>query len=89
MAEEQAGPAHGTREAAREFIGEMVGGLIAHAQVIRTYAAIGDDTGLLYAGRCTVAYLRAMEAGIAELERTRAVERFRQSGAETGPGGAA
>ena len=79
-------PAHGTRAMAREFIAEQVGGIIAHAQVVAIYAEQGNDAGLIYAGRCTAAYLRALEAGIAELERTRAVECYRRSGSETGPG---
>lgn len=79
---------HGTREAAREFIAEMAAGAGNHARVSLTYAQMGNDAGLLYAARCLNAYIRALQAGIEELERCRAVEAHRRSAATIGSEGA-
>jgi hypothetical protein len=51
--------AHGTPEAYREFIHEMLVLAQLQAELAATYAAIGDDVGLEYALKCLVAYLRA------------------------------
>jgi hypothetical protein len=51
--------AHGTPEAYREFIREMLTLAQLQADLAATYAAIGDDVGLEYALRRLVAYTRA------------------------------
>lgn len=78
-------PHHGTREAAREFIAQMAAGAGTHAAVAQAYAETGNDVGLLYAARCLNAYIRALAAGIEELERCRGVESYRRAAAEIGP----
>lgn len=83
MADEER-PYHGTRQAARDFVAEMAAGAGGHARVALAYAQAGNDVGLLYAGRCLNAYIRAMQAGIEELERCRAAEAHRRSGASIG-----
>jgi hypothetical protein len=74
------------RREPRAFIAEMARGAMSHASVCETYAEIGNDVGLIYAARCVRAYLRGMGAGIEELERVRALARYRASAETTGPG---
>jgi hypothetical protein len=51
--------AHGTPEAYREYIHEMLEGAHIHADLGMRYAAIGDDVGLGYALRRLRACMRA------------------------------
>ncbi|GJD36591.1 hypothetical protein [Methylobacterium aerolatum] len=77
---------YGTVENACDFLAEMAGGVIAHATVMRQYAEIRFLPGLDYATRCTVAYLRAMQAAGAEVERSRAAAMLRTRTEDIGPG---
>src|SRR3954452_11987038 len=52
--------AHGTPEAYREFIEEMLAMAQIQARLGRIYAESGDDAGLLYAVRRFLAYARAV-----------------------------
>jgi hypothetical protein len=51
--------AHGTPEAYREFIYDMLFGVYIHAEVAASFATAGDDTGLEFALRRLVAHTRA------------------------------
>jgi hypothetical protein len=51
--------AHGTPDAYREFIREMLALAQIQAELAVTYARAGDDVGLEYALKRLVAYLRA------------------------------
>lgn len=77
----------GTIENACDHLAEMAAGVIAHATVMRQYAEIRFLPGLDYATRCTTAYLRAMQAAGAEVERSRAVVMLRTRAEDIGPGG--
>jgi hypothetical protein len=59
---------HGTPEAYREFIAEMLGMARIQAEIGETYAATGDDAGLEYAMRRLVAYTRAALGTLADLK---------------------
>ncbi len=76
----------GTVENACDHLAEMASGVIAHANVMRQYAEIRFLPGLDYATRCTVAYLRAMQAAGAEVERSRALIMLRARAEDIGPG---
>ncbi|MCJ2048526.1 hypothetical protein [Methylobacterium sp. J-070] len=76
----------GTLDTARENVAQLAASIQAHAHVVQTYAEVGYDPGLMLAARTTLAYLRALEAGLQELERSRAVISYRQSGATIGSG---
>lgn len=60
--------AHGSPEAYREFIGEMLAMASIQAQLGETYASIGDDAGLEYAIRRLVAYVRASRDTLLDLK---------------------
>lgn len=79
-------PAFGTVEMACSNLAEMAGGVIAHATVVQVYAEIGYYPGLELAARSTVAFLRAMEGALTEVERSRAVIAYRRSAENIGPG---
>ena len=76
----------GTVETACDFLAEMAAGVIAHAAVMQSYAEARYYPGLDYATRHTVAFLRAMEAAHAEVERSRAVVAYRKGAEAIGPG---
>lgn len=77
---------YGTLATAREFVVEMAGAVQAHARVVQVYAEAGYEPGLMLAARSCAAYLRAMDAGLAEVERSRALIRLRRSTEAVGPG---
>jgi len=77
---------YGTVEKACDNLAEMAAGVIAHATVMQQYAEIRFLPGLDYATRCTVAYLRAMQAASAEVERSRALVMLRTRAEDIGPG---
>jgi hypothetical protein len=76
----------GTLDIARENVAQLAASIQAHTHVVQTYAEVGYDPGLLLAARTTLAYLRALEAGLQELERSRAVIAYRQSASTIGTG---
>lgn len=76
----------GTVETACANLAEMAGGVIAHATVVQVYAEVGYLPGMELAARSTLAYLRAMEAALVEVERSRAVVAYRSSAENIGPG---
>lgn len=65
---------HGTPAAYREFIAEKLSMARIHADLGVTYAAIGDDAGLVYAVRCQVAYTRAAHIALKDM-KTKRMER--------------
>ena len=77
---------YGTPEAVCDQIGMMAGGVIAHASVVQLYAEAGFLPGLEFAARCTAAYLRQLDAALAELDRTKALIALRRSSENIGPG---
>jgi hypothetical protein len=65
------GTPHGTPDAYREFIGEMLAMARIQAELGVTYASIGDDAGLEYALRRLVAYTRAALGTLNDLRTTK------------------
>jgi uncharacterized protein (DUF1800 family) len=63
--------AHGTPDAYREYIHEMLSLAQVQANLGTTYAAVGDDTGLEYALRRLVAYTRTAVAVLSDLKAMR------------------
>jgi hypothetical protein len=60
--------AHGTPAALREFIAENIGMASIQADLVLTYAAIGDDRGLEYALRRFASYTKAALATFSDLK---------------------
>jgi hypothetical protein len=65
------GAPHGTPDAYREFIGEMLAMACIQAELGATYASISDDAGLEYALRRLVAYTRAALGTLNDLRTTK------------------
>ena len=65
------GAPHGTPDAYREFIGEMLAMACIQADLGVTYAGIHDDAGLEYAVRRLVAYTRAALGTLNDLRTTK------------------
>jgi hypothetical protein len=63
--------AHGTPEAYREYVAEMLALARIYADMGATCATIGDDVGLDYAHRKLVAYVRASLSTVADLKDMR------------------
>lgn len=65
--------AHGTPEAYREFIAETAGMARIQAEMIETFASIGDDAGTQYALRKLMAYSKTLLKVVCDLheENTR------------------
>lgn len=79
-------PSFGTVTTACAYLSDMAGAVIVHANLIREYAEIRFEPGLDYSVRCLRAYLRALDQAYAEVERSRAVEAYRKSAENIGPG---
>ncbi len=60
--------AHGTPAALREYIAENIGLASIQADLVLTYAALGDDKGLEYALRCFTSYTKAALATFSDLK---------------------
>ncbi|WP_160310536.1 hypothetical protein [Microvirga vignae] len=65
------GAPHGTPDACREFIGEMLAMACIQAELGVTYADIRDDAGLEYNVRRLVAYTRAALGTLNDLRTTK------------------
>ncbi|EIM26834.1 hypothetical protein [Microvirga lotononidis] len=59
---------HGTPDAYRQYLAEVLWFAQIQADLGSTYAAIGDDAGLEYAVRRLVAYLRSVIAALSDLK---------------------
>jgi hypothetical protein len=60
--------AHGSPEAYREFIAEAAGMARIQAQLIETYASIGDDAGAAYALRKLMLYAKTLLTTVCDLQ---------------------
>lgn len=79
-------PSYGTVTNACAYLSQMAGAVIVHANLVQEYVEIGFRPGLDYSVRCLRAYLRALDQAYAEVERSRAVESYRKSAENIGPG---
>ncbi len=59
---------HGSPAALREFIAENFSLAAVHAELICTYASLGDDAGLEYAARRFAAYAKAALSTLPDLK---------------------
>jgi hypothetical protein len=67
---------HGTPEKLREFAAEMLHLAQVHADLAVTFALVGDDTGLQYATRNVISYVKAAATTVADLS----ADKLRRSG---------
>jgi hypothetical protein len=65
---------HGTSERIRELIAESANMARIQAELVETYNAIGDDTGLIYAARRHTAYTKTLLNAIRDLREAKATE---------------